>query len=154
MRELKPVEHGPQLIPQSLSHVGARRRLESQTLRISIQRHLLLRHLAQRLDPWEETAARIPQDRVEPGKPLNIALKQVQQVCLNNIVQVVSRRNLCRSNSLCSYVDRLSSKDSAIGTGSHSFWSSLEKIVQTVAIQFLERDDLVIDVELVTVFFC
>src|SRR5947208_11565223 len=81
MREFKPVEHGPQFIPQSLSHVGARRRLESQTLRISVQRHLLLGHFAQRLDPWEETAARIPQDRVETSKPLNITLKQIQQVC-------------------------------------------------------------------------
>src|SRR6059058_1780178 len=154
MREFKPVEHGPQFIPQSLSHVGARRRLESQTLRISIQRHLLLRHFAQRLDPGEETAARIPQDRVEPSKPLNIALKQIQQVCLDNIVQVVSRRNLCRSDPLGPDVDRLSSEDATIGTRRHTFWSSSEKIVQTITVQFLERYDLVIDVELVTVFFC
>src|SRR5207247_8329977 len=154
MRDFKPVEHGPQFIPQSLSHVGARRRLESQTLRISIQRHLLLRHFAQRLDPWEETAARIPQDRVEPSKPLNIALKQIQQVCLDNIVQVVSRRNLCRSDPLGPDVDRLSSEDATIRTRRHTFWSSSEKIVQTITVQFLERYDLVIDVELVTVFFC
>src|SRR5205807_1354832 len=94
MREFKPVEHGPQFIPQSLSHVGARRRLESQTLRISIQRHLLLRHFAQRLDPWEETAARIPQDRVETSKPLNITLKQIQQVRLQPTMINVTENKL------------------------------------------------------------
>src|SRR6266568_1388522 len=140
MREFKPVEHGPQFIPQSL--------------RISIQRHLLLRHFAQRLDPWEETAARIPQDRVEPGKPLNIALKQIQQVRLDNIVQVVSRRNLCRSDPLGPDVDRLSSEDATIRTCGHSLGPAPEKIVQAITIQFVERYDLVIDVELVTVFFC
>src|SRR2546430_16112246 len=124
MLEFKPVEHGPQFIPKSLSHVGARRRLESQTLRISIQRRLLLRHFAQRLDPWEETAARIPQDRVEPRKPLNIALKQNQQVCLDNIVQVVSRRNLCRSDPPGPDVDRLSSEDATIRKRRHPIWSS------------------------------
>src|SRR6266446_1070815 len=130
MGEFKPIEHRTQFIPQSLSHVGARRGLESQALRIPIQRDLLLGYLAERLDPWQEPTTRIPEDRIEPSEPLDIALEQIQQVGLHDIVQVVSRGDLCGSDPLGSYVDRLSSEDTAIGTSSQPFRPpSLQKIV-------------------------
>src|SRR5207249_5761991 len=118
MGELKPVQDGSELVPQRLHHVRTGRRLECQALHEAIQGNLLLGNLAERLYTRQEAAPRIMQDRTEPCEPVHVPLKQAQQVRLDNIVEVVSSRDLDRPDPSSCDIDRFPPEDTAVRAGS------------------------------------
>src|SRR6058998_47066 len=134
MGELKPVQDGSELVPQGFHHVRTGGRLECQSLYIAVQSNLLLGNLAERLYTGEEAAPRIMQDRTEPCEPVHVPLKQVQQVRLDNIVEVVSCRDLCRPDPSSCDIDRFPPEDTAVRAGGQPIFPLPKKIVKPPAI--------------------